>query len=288
MFKKFQIFTIVITLMGILSFASAKEPTNVMLGFGGGYGMSKITMSHSHLMRHPIYGWYEAFPGGTFGSLGPAKWAAQNNTSLSSWSGSWEFLVGYKMFINDWVGFRTYANIGVQHYKPSLYQSSTDPIGIIDYTINADLLVNFYESELWSIGVLGGLGFGGTSFDKKAIQKYMAVYDRETGAPIGITNIQQHFFNLNANTGLRVTFFQKIRHTSKRVCEERDSEGKRICRVPVSYIGHSFEFNARFNLLPYNATKYPDIVPVGSTFASRPQYKVENPYRFTIRYIIDF
>ena len=57
------------------------------------------------------------------------------------------------------VGFRYYANVEIQHYKPSLFESKTQPIGFIDYTLNADLLVNFWESEFVSLGMLGGIGF---------------------------------------------------------------------------------------------------------------------------------
>ena len=136
--------------------------------------------------------------------------------------------------------------------------------------------------------MLAGLGFGGSSFDKDAIAKYMAVYDRETGMPIGIADIQKHFLNINASVGLRGVYFQKIRKVSERVCDDY-VDGKRTCRVPVSYIGHNFEINAKFMFLPYEATQYPDIVNVtADKWASRPQYIIKNPYRITFRYIIDF
>lgn len=168
-----------------------------------------IDVRHSHVARNPIYNYSASQqPGNQFFYHNP-RWAAQSNASLSSWSGAWEFLAGYKHFVNDWLGVRAYANIGVQHYKPSLFESKTDPIGIIDYTANVDLMLDFYETESWAIGMLAGLGFGGTSFDKKAIEKYMAVYDRATGAHIGKANIQAHFLNTNASVGLRGVYFQK-------------------------------------------------------------------------------
>lgn len=292
-----------LAIIAIVSFGTlnAKEPTNWMIGIGGGYGQTSISVEHSHVIRNPIWNWNaSAAPGSNFYYISQ-RWAAQQNMSLSSWSGAWEFLVGYKHFVNDWLGVRAYANIGVQHYKPSLFESKTDPIGIIDYTANVDLLFDFYETEKWAIGMVAGLGFGGTSFDKKAIEKYMAVYDRATGRPVGIANIQQHFLNVNASVGLRGVYFQKIRKVKQRVCDEF-VEGKRTCRVPVAYIGHNFEINAKFPFMDYNATSDPDIIQVGVTsktgangttteepiYASIPAYKVKNAYRITFRYIIDF
>ena len=265
----------------IFSSLFAKEPTNIMIGIGAGAGQSKINIRHSQVIKDPIYGVNNA------GQPTNLRWQPQSDMSLASWAVAWEFLVGYKHFINDWVGFRYYGNVGIQHYKPSLFESKTQPIGFVDYTLNADLLVNFWESDLLSVGVLGGIGFGGTSFDKDAINKYMAVYDRNLGRPIGIANISKHFFNVNASVGARLTFFQKVRRTSARVCDKY-VEGKRVCRVPVFYIGHGIEFNAKFPLMDYMATPLPDIVQINGAWVSRPEYTVNNPYRLTIRYVIDF
>lgn len=124
----------------------------------------------------------------------------------------------------------------------------------------------------------------------------MAVYDRETGYPVGKADITSHFLNINATVGLRGVYFQKVRRVSERVCDEF-VDGKRTCRVPVHYIGHNFEIAAKFGFLPYEATANPDILHVGNiavngtqqdVWASRPQYIVKNPYRITFRYIIDF
>lgn len=283
-----NIFKLLAAIVAVVSFGTlnAKEPTNWMIGVGAGVGQTSINIEHSHVIRNPIYEWTYN-PDGSFSNFTGLRWPAQQNMSLSSWAGAWEILAGYKHFVNDWLGVRAYVNVGVQHYKPSLYESKTDPIGIVDYTANVDLLFDFYETEKWAIGMVAGLGFGGTSFDKKAIEKYMAIYDRTTGIPVGKANIQQHFLNINASVGLRGVYFQKVRRVSERVCDEF-VEGKRLCRVPVHYIGHNFEVNAKFPFMSYDATGNPDILPVGDTFASRPQYKVQNPYRITFRYIIDF
>ena len=261
---------------------SAKEPTNIMMGFGIGAGQSKIDIRHSQIIKDPI----TDNPGAT--GTPTLRWNPQQDMSLASWAVAWEFLIGYKHFINDYVGFRYYGNVGVQHYKPSMFESKTQTIGFVDYTLNADMLINFYESDLLSVGILGGIGFGGTSFDKKAINQYMAVYDRNLGRPIGIANISKHFFNVNASVGARLTLFQKVRQISKRVCDNYNSEGRRTCRVPYYYIGHSIEFNAKFPLMDYSATPLPDVVQINGAWVSRPEYVVKNPYRLTVRYVIDF
>lgn len=273
---------ILIALLGIALFSSyafSKEPTNILVGVGIGAGQSRIDIEHTQIMRFPLR------------DNGTTNWPAQQNSSLSSWAFAWEFLLGYKHFINDFVGFRYYGNIGVQHYKPISFKESAQKIALIDYTLNADLLIDFWESELWAIGAVGGLGFGGTSFDKDAVSKYLAVYDAKSKQPIGLANVQKHFFNVNASVGLRMAFFQKIRRVKERVCDENYVNGKRLCRVPVHYIGHNIEVNAKFPLMDYRATPYPDVLPQGTdnkSAISRPGYTVTNPYRITVRYVVDF
>lgn len=273
-----------ITLFALPLFA--KEPTNILIGFGIGAGQSKLSMEHSHVMLDPPL---------QDNNNNIPRWDKQTNRYLSSWALAWEFMIGYKHFINDWVGFRYYGNVGIQHYKPVSFASNEQKIGFIDYTLNADLLINFWENDLLSIGMLGGLGFGGTSFDKKAISQYMAVYSAANpNIPVGLADVQKHFLNVNASVGLRLTFFQKYRRTSARVCDQYVNS-KRTCRVPIFYIGHGIEINAKFPLLDYRATAQPDIVVMpganignGTGVISRPGYTVSNPYRITIRYVVDF
>lgn len=275
---------IIIAVLFTLGTLSAKEPTNWMIGVGGGYGMTSLDIKHSFAMQNPLHNRDYSKPNWE----GTDAWPIHTNRSLSSWSGAWEILFGYKHFVNDYIGVRTYANVGVQHYKPSLFESKLDPIGLIDYSLNADILLNFYENEKFSIGILAGLGMGGTSFAADAISKYLVIYDRDTGLPSGTVDVKKHFLNINGNVGVRLTFFQKLRDVKNRKCEDSYTNGKRLCNVPVSYVGHSFEVNGKFNALPYNATKQPDIVSINGKISSKPQYTVKNPYRITLRYIIDF
>ena len=276
----------IVAFIVVFSHLSAKEPTNIMIGFGIGAGQSKLAMEHSLVMIEPPYNG----PNST-----APRWPPQQNRYLSSWALAWEFMVGYKHFINDYIGFRYYGNVGIQHYEAKSLGDKSQKIGFVDYTLNADLLINFWESDLLSVGMLGGLGFGGTSFDKKAITQYMAVYNAANpNVPAGLADVQKHFLNVNASVGLRLTIFQKYRRVSARVCN-RFVNGKRTCRVPIFYIGHGIELNAKFPLLPYRATAQPDIFVTeganilnGTGVYSRPGYTVSNPYRITIRYVVDF
>ena len=279
--KKLTKLAIALLITATFSSLSAKEPTNIMIGFGIGAGQSKMSIEHPQIIKYPI---------GTPPSPTPTA-SGITDSSLSSWALAWEFMVGYKHFINDWVGFRYYGNVGVQHYKPISLAQKEQKIGFVDYTLNADLLIDFYETTGWAIGMLGGMGFGGTSFDKDAISKYLALYDARTGRNLGLANVSKHFFNVNASVGLRAVIFQKIRRTGARVCDDNYVNGKRVCRVPVFYIGHNIELNAKFPLLDYKATPNPDVIQTGTGtagFASRPGYTVNNPYRITLRYIVDF
>ena len=137
------------------------------------------------------------------------------------------------------------------------------------------------------VGVLGGIGVGGTSFDKDAISKYFAVYDTRTSIPMGLADIQKHFLNINASVGFRFAIFQKVRRTGAKICDDYVN-GKRVCRVPVFYIGHNFEINAKLPLMDYQATPKADIISQNGTPASRPRYVINNPYRITFRYVVDF
>ncbi len=277
-----------ITLL-LISSLIAKEPENIIVGAGIGEGYNTMDIRHSQFARHPIEG-----TGNNGGIVGQPVMTPRTNVSSSSWALAWEFLAGYKHFINDYIGFRYYANVGIQHYKPTslLGQGKKEKIGLIDYTLNMDLLFDFYASDSFAFGVFGGVGFGGTSFDKNALNQYKATYNNTEEIPIGASDITQHFFNANASVGVRVVIFQSIGLSSgARNCDIY-SQGRRACSTPSKNIGHNFEVVAKFNLLEYNATKYDIMINAnanaGQQYVSRPGYRIKNPYRFTFRYIVEF
>lgn len=196
-----KLFGALAILVAMLVQLSAKEPTNILFGVGIGAGQSAMEIEHSQVIQDPIQ---VADKDKT-----QLRWQAQKNQSLSSWALAWEFMLGYKHFINDYVGFRYYGNLGIQHYKPVSLNEKANKIGIIDYTLNADLLIDFWESELFAVGVLGGIGFGGTSFEKKAIAQYMAVYDAQSSRPIGLAECAKALFQCQCKCRLPRGVFPK-------------------------------------------------------------------------------
>lgn len=272
----------------------AKEPEAILLGAGVGMGESALHIEHSHFARHPILGTGSKQQDGSISGNGTLKgqpvMTPRINTSTASLALAWEFLFGYKHFVNDWAGFRYYANVGVQHYKPIGDKVKNDPIGIIDYTLNMDLLIDFYESERWAFGIFGGVGFGGSSFHSDAVNHYLDTYNANEQIPIGASDIKRHFFNINASAGVRVVIFQRTAiRGGVRTCDSYAADKKRTCTSPVSYMGHAFEVAAKFPVLTYNATDFDVMESTDKkSFVSRPGYKIKNPYRITFRYVVEF
>ena len=228
--------------------------------------------------------------------------------STKHWGVAWEFLVGYKHFLNDYVGFRYYANVGAQHYKGEMFKddyivtANKVKADIIEYTANADILLNFYNSELFTLGILGGFGIGGAYFDSPALKAFRNKFGPTTNNPNNFAEhwfgkdlytIKKHHLSASLSVGVRANIFQKIRNVEQRVCNN-GADGRRTCRVPISYFEHSLEFNAKFNMLTYYPTKYGQLLGVNSqggaynAVTPRPGYEVKNPYKFTLRYIFAF
>ena len=261
----------------------AKEPPAVIIGAGVGEGQTLIEFEHPLIAKIPLVN-----------ENNQPYWTALSDPApLKSWALAWEFVLGYKHFINELIGLRYYANIGIQHYKPS--DSKQKPIGIIDYTANADLLIDFYNSDSVAFGIFGGVGFGGTSFDKNAINQYLNIYNDTniyngaSSVPIGASDIKRHFMNVNFSAGVRVVAFQKVSMSGGTKHCDRYDKGKRVCVSATSLIGHAFEAVAKFPVMTYTATT-PDYVMSTDfqNFRSRPEYRIKNPYRFTFRYMVEF
>ncbi len=211
-------------------------------------------------------------------------------------------MVGYKHWLNDYVGFRYYANVGAQHYKDDIFTAGKVKTGIIEYTANADLLLNFYNSEIFTFGILGGFGVGGAYFDSPALNTYRAEWSQENpnfSNPryAGIAKTKKHHLSANLSVGTRFNFFQKIRNVSSRVCDT-GADGRRTCKVPINYLEHSIEFNAKFPMLTYYPTDDGDVIGSHCTTGqfqgeykcvwARPGYQVKNPYKLTLRYVFAF
>lgn len=286
----------------IFGVANAKEPTNWLFGVGMGAGYSKIDTQYPKAASDKMgISWY--------------NWNDNYSSSAKDFGFNWEVMVGYKHFLNDWIGFRYFANVGAQHYKDEIFTAGNVKAGVIEYTANIDMLINFWTEELWSIGMFAGVGVGGAYFDSPAFDRYTEQWFEKTPnmGSVTITNpsnppsyegegqIYKHHVNASVNVGLRGSYFQKVRNLNQRVCNNRE-DGRRTCRVPVSYYEHSFEFNARFPLMKYKVTDSGDIVGAYSngvgnhqgsagkyiSIYKRPGYVVSNPFKFTVRYIFAF
>ena len=271
----------------------SKEPANWLFGVGFGAGQSQIDEKYPESARNELG---LAWVAGTWNNL--------YDSQVKDWGFTWEILAGYKHFLNDYVGFRYYANVSGQQYKDDIFTAGKVSAGVYEYTANADLLINFYTSENLTFGILGGFGVGGAYFDSPALDTYKAKWSQQN--PVykearyaGLGNVKKHHLSANLSIGARLNIIQKIRQVGKRVCDSRDSEGRRTCRVPISYLEHGIEFNAKFPMLTYYATDKGDVIgayctagmqcyPHFATVHRRPGYEVKNPYKFTIRYIIAF
>ena len=288
---------------GSLNFLNAKEPANWLFGVGIGAGSSRIDEKYPESAKSG-FGLNELPP--PYNQLANRPLSVDSTTQ--GWGVTYEFLVGYKHFLNDYVGFRYYANVGAQHYKHDIFTAGKVKAGVVEYTANADLLINFYNNESFSFGILGGFGVGGAYFDSPALKTYQRQWSYGnapfTNATIhaDLGKIQKHHLSANLSVGMRFNMFQKIREVGKRVCSQ-GGDGRRTCKVPISYLEHSIEFNAKFPMITYRATDSGDIVTYYTTYtntqtgqpivmrlnyANRPGYEVKNPYKLTLRYIFAF
>lgn len=275
---------------------NAAEPSSWFVGAGVGAGATHTDIKYSDSSKNGL-------------GLNFAIYNIPPDVSAKSWGVAYELLVGYKHFLNDFVGFRYYANVGAQHYQDATFSGGKDKIGIIEYTANADLLVNFYTDSSFSIGLFGGFGVGGATFDNALLEQY----ERDWGAAIDATRYMEsiykdigktyrHHFSANASVGARVNFFQQLRSANLLNCST-GSGGRRSCHKPSNtHLEHSIEVAAKFPMLTYYATKAGEVVPTKLRFEGtaigtiewfrgvreRPGYTIKNPYRFTVRYILAF
>lgn len=274
---------------GILSNSLfAKEPTNWLFGFGVGVGLSKIDRKYSDSAK-----------------INWASWVIRGqltNISIKDWSVAYEFLVGYKHFLNDYIGFRYYGNVAIQYRKDNNYfRQDRRKVGIVEYTANADVLVNFYNSKFFTFGILGGFGIGGAYFDSPTLERYETSWGPTPTNPSNFVDrasyanmykTKRHHLSAILSVGVRANIFQPIRNVNARICNV-GRDGRKTCRVPIGYLEHSIEFNTKFSMLTYYATKYGEMIGVANQgqynlSVSRPGYEVRNPYKFTLRYIFAF
>ncbi len=294
-FARFAKLLLIFAILSALKI-SAKEPASWFVGAGVGYGLTKIDTTYS----------------ASASGLGVFPWVAgtwnnQYTLHSKSWGFVFEGLVGYKHFLNDVLGFRYYANVSTQFYKDATFTSNKTQIGVIEYKLNADLLINFYNSPAFSAGIFGGFGVGGAYFDSPEIDRYNTYWGGATDSTQyteaifdGIGDVYRNHFNASLSVGARINFYQQIRGTGQVVCSA-GGDGKRTCKKPISMLEHSLEMGAHFSMLPYEATTPPEVVgriceplpgdQLGGKYSCARQrygYEIKTPYKFTLRYIIAF
>lgn len=108
----------------------------------------------------------------------------------------WGFIVGYKHFFSQNVGARIYGNLNLSHISLSdsvnIIYPSADML--INYTINADFLYNFYNNNNLQAGAFIGFGLGGIS----ALQTIPKLRNTRLIFPNSINT-----FDMGLNIGLR-------------------------------------------------------------------------------------
>lgn len=282
---------LLVTMCGHLS---ALESANWFIGVGVGAGATNTNIKYPDSVRS--------------GGLGREwlNWRNEQDNNITSWGVAYEILVGYKHFLNKYVGFRYYANVGAQHYKDANFSGNKDKIGVVDYTINADLLLNFYTSPTFSVGILGGFGVGGAFFDSPTIDNYENFFGGAKDSTqfresqfAGEGDVSKNHFNASLSVGARMSFFGNV--SAGQVVCRAGGDGRRSCLKPSSRLEHSIELNAKFPMLTYRATKQGDIMGaycdgildqaimgLYKCLYPRPGYEIKVPYKFTLRYIIAF
>ena len=180
------------------------EPSSWYVGVGGGYGLTQISKTYSSSSK----------TGGLNVNWVQGTWRNQSDVYYKSWDFAFEALIGYKHFLNDYLGLRYYANIGTQLYKDATFTSGKVAIGVIDYTANADLLLNFYTNPRVSVGIFGGFGVGGAYFDSPEIKRYERYWGGAKDSTqytqsefVGIGEVSRNHFSASINAGGASEFF---------------------------------------------------------------------------------
>lgn len=298
-FARFATLLLFIGVIGAFGVANAKEPSSWFVGAGGGYGATNIDRLYSA----------SAKSGGIGVTWAAGTWIDQVDTHYKSWGLAFEALVGYKHFLNDYLGLRYYANVAGQFYKNPIFSNDKTKLGVLDYTINADLLINFYNGESFTLGIFGGFGVGGAHFDSPELGRYENYYGAAKDSTTytqyefdGVGEIWRNYVSATINAGVRINIFQSLRGSGHLMCSVNN--GRRQCRsASNNYLEHSLEVGAKFPLLTYKPTTDAEVMGKYCSTAMgdnpnlngaylcahmRHSYEIKTPYRFTIRYIIAF
>lgn len=107
--------------------------------------------------------------------------------------------IGYKYFFKDWVGIRGYGSV---NYTETSFHAKDNQsnlpyeISNISYSLNADALFNFYNTEIYNLGAFVGIGLGGQNwkgdvrmYGVNTNESYMGFYaDAKIGLRVNAAN----------------------------------------------------------------------------------------------------
>ncbi len=112
---------------------------------------------------------------------------------------SYGFVVGYKQFFNDYVGFRYYANVDIYHnMSKTKGETEVYKIIVVNYGVNVDLLYDFVVTEIADFGGFIGIGLGANTLTGKYIKDLKDEHKRLWNETLTTTG-----FDVWLNVGLR-------------------------------------------------------------------------------------
>ncbi len=122
------------------------------------------------------------------------------NDNYTSNGLSYGFVVGYKQFFNDYVGFRYYVNTDIYHnMSKTKGDDEVYKIIVVNYGVNVDLLYDFVVTEIADFGGFVGIGLGANTLTGKWIKDLKDSHKRLWGEETLTTT----GFDVWLNVGLR-------------------------------------------------------------------------------------
>lgn len=111
------------------------------------------------------------------------------------------FIIGYKTFSINNIGFRIYGNL---NYQPKFSSKGEDAkLTLLSYGVNADFLYNFISDINYDIGLFAGVGIGGNTYGGDSIK----MLDNATNGAYNVI-FSTTSFNMWLNAGLRSNFYK--------------------------------------------------------------------------------
>ena len=202
----------------------------------------------------------------------------RNSDTTTSGNGlSYGGVIGYTHnVLTPYVGLRYYINLLANHgstdskidKKPSYF----------DYTANVDLLINFYTSPSFTIGVFGGIGGGGRYFFFKEIS-YGTIEDNPNK------------FTSQVNSGVRVVFGNRIKHSLEFIFNydwnTYNFTANRMSRMYAILNGQRYDLYWQLDN-NYTLATNPGPNGIEAWRNITEKYTIKHPYKLMFRYSVMF